>query len=93
MLKSISGPLRRREASYQQNQSRLTIVAEIIKIFFQQNLNIDFMASGTRCEWAQNILEIHTGNKALASELTIRLGEFTKFLGERGVEPLQIIIR
>ena len=51
------------------------------------------MASGTRCEWAQNILEIHTGNKALASELTIRLGEFTKFLGERGVEPLQIIIR
>jgi len=93
MLKSISGPLKRREASYQQNQGHLTIIAKVIKTFFQQNLNIDFTTSGARCEWAQNILEIHTGNKTLASELTIRLGELTKFLGERGVKPLQIIIR
>ena len=93
MFKPISSSLKRKEQSYRRNQDALRTVTQAVGVFFMSALNMSLEESGAQCEWLEDNLTIQTNNKALASELTMRLGELTRFLQTRDLNLARIIIR
>lgn len=93
MFKPISSSLKRKEQNYQQNQDALHAITQALGIFFMSALGIDLKESGVYCHWIQGDLTIQTNSKTLANELAMRLGELTRFLQEREITPVRIIIK